>query len=180
MKKTIVALLLLVLMLMPDSASSRKEAKGAQAGVDKLQVLYLKTKFRNVRINLSRLREELERISTSMSAHESIQSHVIKRSCVAIGGTEAICEYMENITDGLSHVEKGKLSYYCYLQKYGVEKMKSQSDEYLHTIKEMHTQISNAIAMQLIDKAQMNIRSSSELINKVVETLQRCSGEVHH
>ncbi len=180
MKKTLVMLLLLVLMLMPNDASSIKEVEGIQAGIDKLQVLYLKTKFGNVRTELSELREELVKISSSMGAHESTQSYLIKRSCEAIGGAEAICEYMENVMDGLSHVEKDKLSYYCYLQEYGVEKMKIQSDEYLHTIKEMRPQISNEIAIQLIDKAQKNIHSSSELINKVVETLQRCSEEVHH
>jgi molecular chaperone GrpE (heat shock protein) len=184
MKKTVVALLLLVLMLMPNVASSRKEASSTKADVDKLQVLYLKAKFKNIRINLSKLREDLKSLSTSMTAHEALQSDLIKRAYEAIGGTEAICEYMESMTDRLSRVEKDKLSYYCYLQKYGVEQMKSRSNEYLHNIKRMRTQISNREAIQLVGKAEENIRSSSGLIDKVVETLQQCRGEekprLHH
>lgn len=177
MKKTVVVLLLSVFMVMPNVAFSRKQANSTKCDVDKLQVLYLKAKFKNIRTNLYKLREDLKSLSTSMTAHESLQSDLIKRSCEAIGGMEAICEYMESMTDRLSHVQKDKQSYYCYLQKYGAEKMKSQSYGYLHTIKEMRPKVSDEIVMQLMDKAQENIRSSSGLIDKVLATLQQCMGQ---
>lgn len=184
MKKTIVVLLLLVLVLMPDVSFSRKKPKSTKTDVDKLQVLILKTEFRNIRINLSELRNDLKSLSTSMSAHESVQSYLIKRSYEEIGGTERICRYMESVTDRLSIVEKDRLSYYCYLQKHGIEQMRNRSNEYLNNIERMRTQISSTAAIQLIDKAVENIRSSSGLIDKVVEMLQRCSGEekprLHH
>ncbi len=177
MKKTIVMLLLLALVLTPNVSFSRKEPRNTKTHVDKLQVLYLKTKFRNIRIDLSKLRNDLKTLSTSMSAHESVESYLIRRSYDKIGSMEAICRYMESITDKLSRVEKDKLSYYCYLQKYGIEQMKNRSNEYLNDIKKMRTQILNTAAMELIDEAAEKIRLSSGLIEKVVEMLQRCSGE---
>jgi len=184
MKKTIVALLLLVLVLMPNVSSSRKEPRSTKTDVDKLQVLYLKAKFRNIGTDLSELRNDLKTLSTSLSAHESVQSYLIKRSYEEIESMEGICRYMESGMDRLLLVEKDRLSYYCYLQKYGIEQMRNRSNEYLNNIKKMRTQILNTAAMQLIDEAAENIRSSSGLIDKVVEMLQRCSGEekprLHH
>jgi hypothetical protein len=177
MKKTIVALLLLVLVLMPNVSFSRKEPRSGKADVDKLQVLYLKAKFRNIRIDLSRLRNDLETLSTSMTAHESVQSYLIKRSYEKIGGMEGICRYMESGMDRLLLVEQDKLSYYCYLKKYGIEKMRNRSNEYLNNIKKMRTQILDSAAIPLIDRAEENIRLSSGLMNKVVDMLQQCIGE---
>lgn len=184
MKKRIVVLLLLVLVLMPNVSSSRKEPRSTKTDVDKPQVLYLKTEFREIRINLSKLREDLKTLSTSMRAHESVQSYLIKRSYKKIGGIEAICRYMETVVDRLSVVEKDSLSYYCYLQKHGVKQMRNRSNEHLNNIKRMQTQILDDAATRLIDEAVENIRASLGLIDKVVETLQRCSGEekprLHH
>jgi hypothetical protein len=67
-KKAILALLLSVLMLMPNVSSSRAEPTSAKADVDKLPALHLKTKFRNIREDLSRVRNDLETISTSIQS----------------------------------------------------------------------------------------------------------------
>jgi hypothetical protein len=184
MKRTIVVLLLLALVLMPNVSFSRNEPRSPKTHVDERQLLFIKTKFRNIRIDLSKLRNDLKTLSIPMTAHESVESYLIRCSHDKIGSMEAICRYLENMTDKLSHVEKDKLSHYCYLQKHGIEQMKNRSNEYLNNIKKIRTQISSTAAMELIDQAAEKISSSSGLIEIVVDMLQRCSGEekpgLHH
>jgi hypothetical protein len=177
MKKAILALLLSVLVLMPNVSSSRAEPTSARADVDKLHAQHLKTKFRNIREDLSRVRNDLETISTSMTAHESVQSYLIKRSYEDIGSMAGICRYMEKGMDGLLLVEEDKLSYYCYLQEYGIERMGTRSNEYLKNIKKRRAKISDSAALRLLDRATENIRLSSGLIDNVVEMLQQCSDQ---
>ncbi len=177
MKKAILALSLSILVLMPNVSSSRAEPTSAKVEVDKSHVQHLKTKFRNIREDLSRVRNDLETISTSMTAHESVQSYLIKRAYEDIGSMAGICRYMERGMDGLLLVEEDKLAYYCYLQKYGIERMGNRSHEYLNNIKKMRDKISDKAALRLIDGAAENIRLSSGLIDNVVEMFQQYSGQ---
>jgi hypothetical protein len=184
MKKTIVVLSLLALVLMPDVSSSRTEPRSTKTEVDKPQVLYLQNEFRDIRMDLSELRKDLERISTSMSAHESVQSYLIRRSYENIGSMEGICRYMESMTGKLSHVETDKLAYYCHSQQYGAQQMRNHSNECLSNIEKMRTHILVMAATPLMDEAAEKIRSSSVLIDKVLKMLQQHGGEekprLHH
>ena len=112
-----------------------------------------------------------------MTAHESVQSYLIKRAYEDIGSMAGICRYMERGMDGLLLVEEDKLSYYCYLQEYGIEKMGNRSNEYLNNINKIRAKISDKAALRLIDGAAENIRLSSGLIDNVVEMLQQCAAQ---
>ena len=182
MKRTIVLLLLMVIMLVPDSSPASKPSTNAD--VDKLQVQYLKAGFSNIRLNLSRLRNDLKMLSSSMTAHESTEAYLIKRSCDNIGSVEAICQYMERGMNSLLFVEADKVSYYCYLQKHGIEQMRKRSHEYLNNIKTMRTHVGTLAAAGLIAEAEGSILQSSGLIDKVLQMFQRHIGEeekdTHH
>jgi hypothetical protein len=177
MNKGIVMLSLLALLLVPGASFSRTEPGSAITDVDKLQVLYLNTKFRDIRTSLSQLRGDLKSLSASMKADEFAQSYLIRRSNENIRSMEGVCRYMEGITNRLSHVKEDKLSYYCNLQKYGIEQMRNRSNEYLSNIKEIRAEISVVAASPLIDEVTEKILLSSVLINKVVKMLEQCSGE---
>lgn len=177
MKKRIVVLSLLVLSLMPSASSSRTEPGKAIPGVDKPQAQHLNTEFREIRRELSQMREDLTTLSSSMTAHESVQSHLIRLSSENIRSMEGICRYMETMTVRLSLVEEDRLSYYCNSQKYSAEQMKNRTNEYLNNIKEMRGEMLITAASPLIDEATQKILSSSSLIDEVAKMLNQCSSE---
>lgn len=175
MKKRILVLFLSVLVLIPSSSSSQGESTNVKAGVDRLYASHLKNRFRDAREDLSRIKKDLEAISTSITSHESTQSYLVKRSYEDIESVAGICLYLERGMDELLLVKEDKLSYYCYLKKYGIEKMQAQSNNYLKKITKRRAEISHEAALRLLGRATEDIRLSSGLMEDVVEMLQRCS-----
>ena len=184
MKKTIVVLPLLALLLMPSAASARTGSGNVIADVDKLQVESLNAKFTHIRTDLSQLRANLRSVSSSMTAHESVQLYLIRRSYEDLRNMEGICRFMESFTNRLAHVEADKRSYYCNAQEYSIEQMRGHSNECLSDLKEIRSEISITPALTLIDAATEKIHSASVLLDKVVNMLQQCSPEeephLHH
>jgi hypothetical protein len=72
-------------------------------------------------------------------------------------------------------IKKEKISSYAYLEEYGLEEMGRLQNQYLNNIQTMYSQISSGPALHLIDEAAKTIRSSSELLNKAIETIQELS-----
>ncbi len=177
MRKTLVVSLILGLVLVPLLSMASKGADYGETEIDKVQLLRLGTKFRNIGRDLSKLKDDLESLTASMTAHESAQAYLVKQSYQEIEDIEGICRYMEGVIGRLTLVDKDKLSYYSYLQRYGIELMRKQSDQSWNNLQKMRSEISIAAATELIDQASQDIRSSSGLMDEVIQMLPHADKE---
>ena len=175
MKKMIVILSVLITISIPEVSFSRKEITKNLYDLDKLEILNIRNKLRESIKNLSVVKEDLKLIYISMSACEAKERFLVMQSRENVENIERIYMYLEAELERVSLIKKDKISYYRYLKEYNIEQMRRLVNEYLNNTQRMYPQISNKAALHLIDKAAETVRSSSELLDKAVEIVERYS-----
>ncbi len=176
MKKMIVVFSVLAMILVPNVSFSQHETERNLKDY-KLEILNIRDELRKNINKLSLLKKDLRLISTSMSAREAEDRFLIIHSRENIENVEGIYMYLEDELEWVLLIKKEKISYYRYLKEYGIEQMRRLTTEYLNDLRRMHAQISNKVALDLIDKAIENTDSSLQLLDKAVEIVQQHSAK---
>lgn len=181
MRKIIVILVLplLLTVFFPDVSFSESEITRGLNDPDRLQIQHIKNELRHSIKTLSGIKEDLRPIYTAMGAHESKERFFVMHCRENIENIERIYAYLENELEGVLTTRENRISYYRYLKEYEVEQMKGLANSYLDSLRRDSTQISGKAALRLIDQATQTISSSSELIDKAIEIVQK-HGERKH
>jgi hypothetical protein len=179
MKKMIVLLSLLLAVLIPKPSYSQKAGTKDLKQVDNQEVLDIRNSLTENAEKLSSIGENLKRIYTSMSASQAEGRFLTMYSRENISNIAGIYRYVADNLDELLLIKKDKVSYYAYLEEYGLEQMRRLQDEYLNHVLRIHGQISSAAASHSIDEAATIIRSSSGLLDKAIDVIKQ-QGKTQH
>jgi hypothetical protein len=179
MKKMIVLLPLLFIVFVPAVSLSESEITKGLKDPDRLQIQHIKNELRHSIETLSGIEEDLRPICTAIGAHESKERFFLIRCRENIENIERIYAYLENELQGVLMTREDRISYYRYLKEYEVEQMKGLANSYLDSLRRDSAQISGKAALRLVDQATQTISSSSELIDKAIEIVQKHSEQKH-
>jgi hypothetical protein len=175
MKKIMIVLSLMSMVFIPGVSYSQGKRTEDLKGLDKQEVLNVRNKLAGNANTLSLLSEEIKQLYTSMSASQSEGRFLIMHCGENIANIEGIYRYVADALDELLLIKKKKIPSYAYLEEYDLEEMGRLQNQYLNNIQTMYSQISSKPALHLIDEAAKTIHSSSELLNKAIETIQQHS-----
>lgn len=175
MKEITLILAFFVTILIPGISLSEHEVTGVVEDLDRSEILEIKDVLRNKTEDLSFLKKELLTVYASMTAHQGMERYLIMRSRENIASIESIYRYVEGALDELLLVDSNRISYYHYLQEYGIENMRRLVNDYLENIQEVHPEISNRLAFHVIDQATETICSSSRLLDRGIDILTQHS-----
>jgi hypothetical protein len=175
MKKIMIVLSLMSMVFIPGVSYSQGKRTEDLKGLDKQEVLNVRNKLADNAKTLSLLSEEIKQLYTSMSASQSEGRFLIMHCGENIANIEGIYRYVADALDELLLIKKKKIPSYAYLEEYDLEEMGRLQNQYLNNIQTMYSQISSKPALHLIDEAAKTIHSSSELLNKAIETIQQHS-----
>jgi len=181
MRKIIVMLILplLLTVFVPDVSFSESEITKGLKDPDRLQIQHIKNELRHSIETLSGIEEDLRPICTAMGAHESKERFFLIHCRENIENIERIYAYLENELEGVLMTREDTISYYRYLKEYQVEQMRGLANSYLDSLRRDSAQISGKAALRLIDQATQTISSSSELIDKAIEIVQKHGEHMH-
>ena len=175
MKKMIVLLSLLLAVLTPKSSYSQEVGTKDLRQLDKGEVLDIRNRLTENAEKLSSIGENLKRVYTSMSASQAEAQFLTMHSRENIMNIAGIYRYVADDLDELLLTKKNKVSYYAYLEEYGLEQMRRLQDEYFDHVLRIYGPISNTAAADPIDKAASIIRSSSWLLDKAIDIIKQQS-----
>lgn len=179
MKKMIVLLFLLLTVLTPKPSYSQEGDRKDLKQLDKGEVLDIRNRLTENAEKLSSIGENLKRVYTSMTASQAEGRFLTMHSRENITNIAGIYRYVADNLDELLLTKKNKVSYYAYLEEYGLEQMRRLQDEYFNHVLRIHGQISSAAASHPIDEAVRIIRSSSGLLDKAIDIIKQ-QGKTRH
>jgi hypothetical protein len=173
MKNLLAVLVLLFVISVPKAPFSQELRTQDLADLDKSEILNIKIKLGNAIANLSVLENDLRAVYTSMISPHAKERFLIMRSSEDIASTKAIYIYIEDVLQSMSVMKKEKMPYFSYVSGYSIEQMRRLEAEYLDDLTRIYGEVSTNDALHLIAKAIETIRSSSEMLDKVVQIMQR-------
>lgn len=176
MKRMIVLLPLLFIVFVPAVSFSENEIT---KGLKDPEILHIKNELRHSIETLSGIEDNLRAIYTAMGAHESKERFFLIHCRENIENIERIYAYLENELEGVLMTREDRISYYRYLKEYQVEQMRGLANSYLDSLRRDSAQISGKAALRLIDQATQTISSSSELIDRAIEIVQKHGAQKH-
>jgi hypothetical protein len=175
MKQMVFILALVGMILIPGISMAEHGVTSDVKDLDRAKILEIKHNLINRVEDLSLLRAELGTVYTSMTSSQGEERYLIMHSQRNIQDIEGVYKYAAHALGQLLLINQDKISYYHYLKEYGIDEMESLIDEYVKDIHEMHGEISNQVALHVIDQATENIHSSSELLDRAMGIIEEYS-----
>lgn len=163
------------LFLMPASevpTAQGKMIKNLKSG-DRFQVEEIVHALRKEAKNLSLLKRDLYLIYTSMTSLQAKERFELLGCQENMAHAKGVYTYLADMLEQFLLVKGDKISYYSYLEKDGIEEMKTSVSQYLTNIERARAQIKDKSALSLIDKTLETIGSSLHLLDRVIQLLNQ-------
>ena len=166
--------MLLWLLVMPISGAPSSLVRMTKdlKSVDEFQVEQIERNLREKEQNLSRLRQDLRHIYTSMTSFHAKERFELLRCQENMAHTQRVYNYVTDRLQQLFLTKEDRIPYYAHLQNAGLEEMKTSVSQHLANIERARAQIKDKSALYLIDRAIETIRSSLDLLDRVMEVLR--------
>jgi hypothetical protein len=162
------------LLVMPVSGapSSLERMTEDLKSVDEFQVKQIERNLREKGQNLSRLKQDLHHIYTSMTSFRAEERFELLKCQENMAHTQRVYHYVTDMLQQVRLMKEDRIPYYAYLQKAGIEEMKTSVSQHLTNIERARAHIEDKSALNLIDKAIETIGSSLDLLDFLTEAFR--------
>jgi hypothetical protein len=140
--------------------------------VDEFQVEQIERNLVGKGEKLSRLKQDLYHIYTSMTSFQAQERFELLRCQENMAHTQGVYNYVTDRLQQLLLMKNDRMPYYAYLEEAGIEEMKTSVKQHLANIERARAYIKDKSALSLLDKAIETIGSSLDLLDRLTEVFR--------